>query len=68
MHRACLDARLRPVGLDGVGQAHEAVADEREDVVYAAVLDLGEEVRPVLGALAAAVTGPLRGCAAGSRP
>ncbi|GAA0270604.1 hypothetical protein GCM10010302_05210 [Streptomyces polychromogenes] len=40
-----------------VGQALEPVTDQHEDVVHAAVLDLGENVHPVLGALAA-VAGP----------
>ena len=40
-----------------VGQALQPVADEHEHVVHAAVLDLGEDVQPVLGALAA-VAGP----------
>ncbi len=47
----------RPDGLDCFGQAPEPVADEHEDVTHAAVLDLGQDVQPVLGALAA-VTGP----------
>lgn len=40
-----------------VGQAPEPVADQHQVVVDAAVLDLGESVHPVLGALVA-VAGP----------
>lgn len=48
---------VRPDGFYGVGQALEPVADQHEDVVDTAVLDLGEDVHPVLGALGA-VAGP----------
>ncbi len=55
MH-VCTD-RSRPDGLDGVGETLEAVADQHQHVVQAAVLQLSEHVQPVLRALAA-VTGP----------
>ena len=42
---------------DGVGQALQAVADEHQHVLDAAVLDLGEDLQPVLRALTA-VAGP----------
>ncbi|MDQ0956362.1 hypothetical protein QFZ66_000240 [Streptomyces sp. B4I13] len=59
MDHAGLDRGAGPDGLDRVGQALEPVADQHEDVVDTAVLDLGEDVHPVLGALAAvAVAGP----------
>ena len=37
------------------GQAFQPVADEHEDVAGAAVLDLGQDAEPELGALAVAV-------------
>ncbi|OII65858.1 hypothetical protein BJP40_15570 [Streptomyces sp. CC53] len=40
MDHAGLHGRLRPYGLDGVGQAAEAVADEHEGVARAAVWGL----------------------------
>jgi hypothetical protein len=57
VHHAGLHDRPRPDGLHRLGQALEPVADRHEDVADAAVLDLGEDVQPVLGALAA-VAGP----------
>jgi hypothetical protein len=52
-----LDNRARPDGLDRIGQALQPVADEHEHVLDAAVLNLGEDTQPVLGALTA-VAGP----------
>ncbi len=57
MDHAGLDGGAGPDGLDRVRQALEPVADQHEDVVDTAILDLGEDVHPVLGALAA-VAGP----------
>jgi hypothetical protein len=48
---------LRPDRADGVGQALESVAHDHADVCDAAVLDLGQDVQPVLGSLTA-VAGP----------
>lgn len=48
---------MRPDRLNGVRQALQSVADHHAHVIHAAVLDLGEDVHPVLGALAA-VAGP----------
>ncbi len=42
---------LPPRGLDRVGQARQAVADHDAHVLGAAVLDLGQHLQPVLGAL-----------------
>jgi hypothetical protein len=53
MHDAGLHDRPGPDGLDRFGQALEPVANQHEDVADAAVLDLGEDVHPVLGSLAA---------------
>jgi hypothetical protein len=47
----------RPDRADRVGQALEAVAYQDADVLDTAVLDFGEDLQPVRGALAA-VTGP----------
>ncbi|CAL9343586.1 hypothetical protein SUDANB176_00321 [Streptomyces sp. enrichment culture] len=60
VHDAGLHDGPRPDGLHCLGQALEPVADEHEDVVHAAVLDLGEDVQPVFGALTA-VAGPQPG-------
>ncbi len=57
MHHAGLHDGAGPDGFHRLGQAFEPVADQHEDVVHAAVLDLGEDVQPVLGSLAA-VSGP----------
>ena len=48
---------VRPHRADGLGQAFEPVADEHQHVIDAAVLDLGQDLQPVLGALPA-VAGP----------
>ncbi|MDQ1064589.1 hypothetical protein QFZ32_000028 [Streptomyces canus] len=53
MHDAGLHDRPRPDRLHRLGQALEPVADQHQHIAHAAVLDLGEDVRPVLGALAA---------------
>src|SRR5581483_4022066 len=50
---AGLHDRAGPDGGDRVGQALEPVADEHQDVLNAAVLQLGEYLEPVLGALSA---------------
>ncbi len=52
-----LDNCARPDALHGLGKALEPVTDQHQHVVQAAVLQLGEDVQPVLGALAA-VSGP----------
>jgi len=57
MHHARLHDRARPDRPDRLGQALEAVADQHQHVGDAAVLQLGQHVQPVLGALTA-VTGP----------
>lgn len=57
MDHAGLHDRLGPDRFHRLGQAFQPVTDEHEDVADAAVLDLGEDVQPVLGALAA-VAGP----------
>src|SRR5262249_7694512 len=50
---AGLDDRERPDVVDRLDQAAQAIADEDQDVVDAAVTDLAEDLVPVLGALAA---------------
>lgn len=45
------------MGTDRVGKSLQPVADEHEDIAHAAVLDLGEDVQPVLGSFTA-VAGP----------
>ncbi len=57
MHDAGLYDRPGPDRLHCLGQAFQPVADQHEHVADTAVLDLGEDVHPVLGALAA-VAGP----------
>ena len=53
MHDTCLSDRLGPYRADGVGEAGEPVPDHDATIADAPVLDLGEHVMPVLGALAA---------------
>jgi hypothetical protein len=55
-----LGHRPEPDRRDRVRQAGEAVADDHAHVLDAAVLELGEHVQPVFGALTtgAAVAGP----------
>src|SRR3954447_22640728 len=48
-----LHQRLRPRGLNGVGQALEPVATHDQHVLDAAVADLGEDRQPEFGALTA---------------
>lgn len=57
MDHAGLHRGTGPDGLHRVGQALEAFTDEHKNVVDAAILDLGKDVHPVLGALVA-VAGP----------
>lgn len=57
VQHAALDDRPWPHRVDRVRQPLQAVAHDDQDVVDAAVADLGEDLRPELGALAA-VTGP----------
>lgn len=54
---AGLDRGAGPDSPDRARQALEPVADQHENVVDTAILDFGEDVHPVLGALAA-VAGP----------
>src|ERR1700744_1181310 len=56
MNNTCLHDCLFPDGVTRrVGEAFQAVADDHEDVLRAAVLDLGKDAEPELGALAVAV-------------
>src|SRR6266516_7851255 len=57
MEDAGLDDCEWPDVIDGLDHAAETVADEEEHIVDAAILDLAEDLVPVLGALAA-VTDP----------
>src|SRR3954471_10806901 len=52
MDDAGLGDRLRPDRADWVREPAQPVADDHEHVVHASVLDLGEDVQPVLRALA----------------
>jgi hypothetical protein len=59
MDDARLGDRLRPDLADRVREALEPVADHHEDIGGAAVLDLGQDPQPLLGAFPVVVlTGP----------
>lgn len=47
---AGLHQGLRPHGVDRCGQPGQAVTDHDADIAHAAVLDLGEDLQPVLRA------------------
>ena len=55
MHDTCLHDRLLPDRTHRIGQPLEPVADQHAHVGDAAVLDLGQDPQPELGALAVAV-------------
>ena len=57
VHDARLDHRELPHGVDGLGQAFEAVADRDADVLDTAVLDFSQHREPELRPFAA-VPGP----------
>lgn len=58
MDDAGLDDRPGPDLTDRVGQALEPVADEHQDILDSAVLQIGKDPKPVLGALASLASCP----------
>ncbi|WP_231873475.1 MULTISPECIES: hypothetical protein [Kitasatospora] len=54
MDYALLYDGLRSDGVDRVGQSGQSVADQHQDVLHAAVADLGQDGLPVRGAFATA--------------